>query len=80
MKTSSAPAAAVGACSLLLGLQLAGSMAAHAADATADTNAADAATATTGQGSSSSGSSDQLSEVVVTGIRADLEKALNIKE
>ena len=45
MKTSSAPAAAVGACSVLLALQLAGSTTAYAADAAADTNAADASTA-----------------------------------
>ncbi|MGH8316482.1 MAG: TonB-dependent receptor [Steroidobacteraceae bacterium] len=42
MKTSLAPAAAVGACSFLLALQLAGPAVAHAADATSATNAAGA--------------------------------------
>ncbi|HEX8756728.1 MAG TPA: TonB-dependent receptor [Steroidobacteraceae bacterium] len=80
MKTSSAPAAALGACGLILALQLAGSAGSYAADATADMNAAEATEANTGQSASPGDSSDQLSEVVVTGIRADLEKALDTKE
>ncbi|MDE2051792.1 MAG: TonB-dependent receptor plug domain-containing protein, partial [Gammaproteobacteria bacterium] len=62
MKTSPDSAAAAGACSLLLALQLAGPAAVHAADA------------------ATNGNSDQLQEVVVTGIRANLEKALDTKE
>ena len=78
MKTYPDFAAAVGACSLLLALQLAVPLAAHAADPMM----ADPAPATNAQSSdtSSGSSSDQLSEVVVTGIRADLEKALDTKE
>jgi iron complex outermembrane recepter protein len=92
MKTLSGPATAVGACSLLLALQLAGPAAAHAADATPDANAASASSSSGPASSSASdqstgnntasttSSSDQLSEVVVYGEGADLEKALDTKE
>jgi iron complex outermembrane recepter protein len=78
MKTSSAPAAAIGACTLLLALHAAVPANAYAADA-----ASAAAPAAQAQDASSTGSGsqdDQLQEVVVTGIRADLEKSLNTKE
>ncbi len=75
MKTSPDSAATVGACGLLLALQLAGP---------ATVRAADAATTPAAQDSSSSaasnGNSNQLSEVVVYGIGANLEKALDTKE
>ncbi|MGH8287618.1 MAG: TonB-dependent receptor [Steroidobacteraceae bacterium] len=93
MKTSSAPAAAVGACSLLLALQVAAPAVVHAADAApapaaAAAPAADAAPAANpaanpapqNSSSSSGNKDDQLQEVVVTGISADLEKALTTKE
>jgi TonB-dependent receptor len=82
MKTSPDSAAAVGACSLLLALQLAGPLAVHAADAAAagDGTATSAAPQASPSSTTSSGGSDQLSEIVVTGIRADLEKALDTKE
>jgi len=78
MKTYTDSATAVGACSLLFALQLAVPAAVHAADGTT----ADPTPATNVQSAdaSSGGSSEQLSEVVVTGIRADLEKALDTKE
>jgi iron complex outermembrane receptor protein len=77
MKTSPDPAAAVGACSLLLALQLALPAAVHAADTVATPNVA---AANAPADPASSGGSAQLQEVVVTGIRADLEKALTTKE
>ena len=93
MKTSSGPVAAVGACGLLLALQLAGPAAARAADAPADTSASPAASASpanddspaagapaTSPGTGASAGTDPLSEVVVTGISADLEKSLDTKE
>ncbi|HZT03448.1 MAG TPA: TonB-dependent receptor plug domain-containing protein, partial [Steroidobacteraceae bacterium] len=77
MKMYPDSAAAVGACSLLLALQLAGPAAGHAADAAT----ADPAPAANVQAADVSGSSsEQLHEVIVTGIRADLEKALDTKE
>ena len=79
MKTSPDSAAAAGACGLLLALQLAGPMAARAADATAATEAT-AAVPDPAASTTSNGSGDQLSEVVVYGIGADLEKALTTKE
>jgi hypothetical protein len=77
MKTSPESAAAVGACSLVLALTLAVPAAAHAADAAAAQSVAapDAPADPT-----SSNRKDQLQEVVVTGIRANLEKALTTKE
>ncbi|HVS78125.1 MAG TPA: TonB-dependent receptor [Steroidobacteraceae bacterium] len=77
MKTSPDFAAAVRACSLLIALQLAAPVAVHAADAAAVTNAA---AADTSAEPAASRKSEQLQEVVVTGIRADLEKALTTKE
>ncbi|MGH7107994.1 MAG: TonB-dependent receptor plug domain-containing protein, partial [Acetobacteraceae bacterium] len=71
MKTSSDLAAAVRACSLLVALQLAVPLAVHAAGSTA---AADPSADAT------SNSASALQEVVVTGIRANLEKALDTKE
>ncbi|HEX5209100.1 MAG TPA: TonB-dependent receptor [Steroidobacteraceae bacterium] len=78
MKTYPDSATAVGACSLLLALQLAGTAAVRAADSAAadPTPAANAQAAN----ASSTSSSEELNEVIVTGIRADLEKALNTKE
>jgi iron complex outermembrane receptor protein len=76
MKTSSAPAAAIGACSLLLALQAAVPANAYAADAAPAAAAAAQAASSTSSGSKD----DQLQEVVVTGIRADLEKSLTTKE
>jgi iron complex outermembrane receptor protein len=77
MKTSPDAAAALRACALVLALQLAGSAAVYAADNSSATSVA-------GTGSSSDAASPdeagQLHEVVVTGIRADLEKALDTKE
>jgi iron complex outermembrane recepter protein len=77
MKTYPDSAAAVRACSLLVALQLAVPAAVHAADTTAAASpqATDAPADQT-----SSGGKDQLQEVVVTGIRANLEKALTTKE
>jgi TonB-dependent receptor len=93
MKTSSGPVAAVGACSLLLALQLAGSATAHAANTTSsDTTASNGSASsspaaaaqsdkTTGDDADSTAASrDQLSEVVVYGLGADLEKSLTTKE
>jgi iron complex outermembrane receptor protein len=78
MKTYPDSATAVGACSLLLALQLAGTAAVRAADSAA----ADPTPAVNAQAAnaSSTSSSEELNEVIVTGIRADLEKALNTKE
>jgi len=84
MKTSPDCAAAVRACSLLVALQLALPVLAHAADS----SAAAAPTATSLPASDSSADADQssansgeqLHEVIVSGIRADLEKALDTKE
>src|SRR6185312_10807181 len=84
MKTSPDCAAAVRACSLLVALQLAGPVLVHAADSSAA--AAPSATSLPVADSSaaadqqSAGSSEELHEVVVSGIRADLEKALDTKE
>ncbi|MGH8179749.1 MAG: TonB-dependent receptor plug domain-containing protein, partial [Steroidobacteraceae bacterium] len=94
MKTSSGFAAAIRACSLLVALQLAVLAPAHAADSraadasAADSNAAAAPAATSLPAAGSSAAADQSSassgeephEVIVSGIRADLEKALDTKE
>jgi iron complex outermembrane recepter protein len=73
MKTISWSALAGRACSLLLVLPLTGISAAHAAD----TAAASAATTDT---SATAKKEEPLQEVVVTGIRANLEKALETKK
>lgn len=77
MKTLSGPATAVGACSLLLALQLAGPPAAQSADVAAGSTG-DQTTANNTD--STSASTEQLSEVVVYGEGANLEKALDTKE
>ncbi|MBW4052689.1 MAG: TonB-dependent receptor [Proteobacteria bacterium] len=77
MKTSLDAAAAVRVCALALALQLAGSTAALAADSP---SSATNATGTNSASDAKSSSHGQLQEVVVTGIRADLEKALTTKE
>ena len=95
MKTFPGLTAAVGACGLLLALQLRGSGGrargryARAARATRahqstqsnqSTQDGSNSTAGTGGTNSTSDTSDQLNEIVVTGISADLEKALDTKE
>ena len=80
MKTSLAPAAAIGACGLLLALQLAAPAAVHATDATQATQNDQNTTNAPSNTGTSDGTSEQLSEIVVTGISADLEKALDTKE
>ncbi|HJS89228.1 MAG TPA: TonB-dependent receptor [Steroidobacteraceae bacterium] len=77
MKMSSDSAAALRACSLLLALQLAVPALAHASDANSP---ADAAAAAAPADPTPANKNEQLQEVVVTGIRADLEKALTTKE
>jgi TonB-dependent receptor len=74
MKTPLVPALAARACAVVLALQLAGLAASHAAD---DSTAGDAAS---GTASTPAGKDEPLQEVVVTGIRANLEKALEIKK
>ena len=78
MKTSpdAAATATACACALVLALQLAGAPAVLAAD----TTSAPASAAGTNSSDPASPQADQLQEVVVTGIRADLEKALITKE
>src|SRR6185312_5668443 len=84
MKTSPDCAAAVRACSLLVALQLALPVLAHAADssaAAAPTAASlPAADPSADADQSSANSGEQLHEVIVSSIRADLEKALDTKE
>jgi iron complex outermembrane recepter protein len=80
MKTSPDAAATATAtacaCALVLALQLAGAPAVRAAD----TTSVPASAAGTNSSDPASPQADQLQEVVVTGIRADLEKALITKE
>jgi iron complex outermembrane recepter protein len=95
MKTFPGLTVAVGACGLLLALQLAAAAAVHAADAPQNTQNTQStqssqsnqsgsnnsnSTVGTGGANDTTSSSDQLSEIVVTGISADLEKALDTKE
>ena len=80
MKTSLAPAAAIGVCGLLLALQLAAPAAVHATDAAPAAQSDQNTTSAPSSTASSNGTGEQLSEVIVTGISADLEKALTTKE
>ena len=94
MKTFPGLTAAIGACGLLLALQLVAPAAVRAADTQSsqsnqndqntqsNQNNQNSQNSTTGTGgaNNTSASSDQLSEIVVTGISADLEKALDTKE
>jgi iron complex outermembrane recepter protein len=77
MKTFPEAAAAVGAGALVLALQLAVTPAALAADTAPS---ASAAAGTTSSADPTSPQGEQLQEVVVTGVSADLEKALVTKE
>jgi iron complex outermembrane receptor protein len=77
MKTSPEAATAVGVGALVLALQLAGPPAALAADTASSANSVAGTDSSSAAASSQDG---QLQEIVVTGIRADLEKALITKE
>ena len=74
MKTPFIPVLAARACAVLLALELAGLGASHAADESA------ASDATSNTASASANKDEPLQEVVVTGIRANLEKALETKK